>query len=77
MKLYTNKHPILKGYPTIYHDNTLNCSKIKIRFETGKIFQVVGCTDMMILVKCRGIILGFNAEMFKIVFEETEVDLDD
>ena len=75
MKLFTNKFPIIKGYTPITGQNEVDCSKLEIVFEEGKVFKVKCVDQTGVVLECEGKAMLFNADLFKLTFKETEIEI--
>ena len=75
MKLFTNKCPVLQGYLCIQPDNTVEEKSIKVLFDEGKIFKLIGIDQMGVLLQCEKKNVIINIEIFKFAFTETEIDI--
>ena len=73
MRLYTNKFPILAGGICIHAGGKVEDNSVKIEFEEGKIFKVVGVDQCGIILTCEGRFFGCNADLFAVTFTETEI----
>jgi hypothetical protein len=75
MKLFTNKYPVLQGCLCIQPDNTVDEKSIKVVFDEGKIFKLIGVDQMGVLLQCEKKSVIVNVDIFKLVFTETEIDI--
>ena len=75
MRLFTNKCPVLSGYTYIQSDNTIGEDSIKIMFDEGKIFKLIGIDQMGVLLQCEKKNVIINGDIFKFAFTETEIDI--
>ena len=73
MRLFTNKFPILQNCICIQPDSTVNEGDIKVVFEEGKIFKVVGIDQIGVLLQCEGKSIIINGDLFSTAFTETDI----
>ncbi len=75
MKAFTNKYPILGGLILNEDDFSFDKSVVKVEFEEGRVFKVVGINFGSFILECDGRIVEIRAQLFSLSFTETDLDI--
>ena len=75
MKLYTNIYPLIKDSMMTGKGCFIEKDTIEILFDEGTVFKVIGFTEFGIIIETKGKAIIIRAELFKLSFKETEIDI--